>query len=88
MTVSALRLHLLDNVACLLRAHDKGEVPTMADGTAPPLIEPVAMGHKVALRPIGPGEAVVKYGATIGHATQPIPPGAHVHLHNLAGAMR
>jgi len=48
----------------------------------------VAMGHKIALCAIAEGEAVVKYGATIGHATNPIPPGAHIHLHNLAGAMR
>jgi altronate hydrolase len=88
MTATALRLHPSDNVACLLRAHSAGEVPVLADATAPPLTGAVAMGHKIALCAIAEGEAVVKYGATIGHATNPIPPGAHIHLHNLAGAMR
>lgn len=88
MTVSALRLHPSDNVACLLRAHDPGEVPVLADIAAPALTEAVAMGHKIALRAVAEGEAVVKYGVTIGHATSDIPAGAHVHLHNLAGAMR
>ena len=88
MTVSALRLHPADNVACLLRAHDAGEVPMIADHAAPVLTQAVAMGHKIALQSIAQGEAVVKYGAVIGHATQAIPAGAHVHLHNLAGAMR
>ena len=48
------------------------------------LLEPISLGHKVALRDIVAGEAVVKYGVRIGHATQPIARGAWVHLHNLA----
>ncbi|MFN4170161.1 MAG: UxaA family hydrolase [Pseudorhodobacter sp.] len=88
MTVSALRLHPTDNVACLLRDHGAGEVPVLAEGIAPALTGPIAMGHKIALVAIAMDEPVIKYGATIGHATQDIPPGAHVHLHNLVGAMR
>lgn len=45
---------------------------------------PVGLGHKLALRDILEGESILKYGAPIGYATQPIPAGAHVHLHNLA----
>jgi len=41
-------------------------------------------GHKYALRPIAAGEQVVKYGMPIGHATCPIAPGEHVHVHNVA----
>jgi len=37
----------------------------------------------VAIRPIGPGEKVLKYGCPIGSATEPIQPGQHVHTHNL-----
>lgn len=88
MNVSALRLHLDDNVACLLRAHARGEVPVMAEGAGPALAEPVPSGHKIALVAIGAGQPVVKYGVAIGKATQEIAPGCHVHLHNLAGAMR
>ena len=41
-------------------------------------------GHKYAIRPIAPGENVIKYGMPIGHAKVRIEPGEHVHTHNLA----
>ena len=44
----------------------------------------IGIGHKLARRDIAVGEKVRKYGAIIGSATQPIPRGAHIHLHNLA----
>ncbi|MBI1247489.1 altronate dehydratase [bacterium] len=44
----------------------------------------IPAGHKVAIREIPQGEAVLKYGQIIGQATQPITPGEHVHSHNLA----
>lgn len=40
-------------------------------------------GHKYALRDIRAGEPVIKYGSPIGHATQDIAKGEHVHSHNL-----
>ena len=48
------------------------------------LAEPIRIGHKIALRPIAPGEPVIKYGQTIGFATAAIAPGGWVHSHNLA----
>lgn len=48
------------------------------------LPEPVPLGHKLARRPIGSGDKIIKYGACIGSATCDIPAGAWVHLHNLA----
>ncbi|KGJ03207.1 altronate hydrolase [Paracoccus halophilus] len=41
-----------------------------------------AAGHKIARRPIPRGGEVVKYGQTIGYATEAIAEGAHVHSHN------
>ena len=41
-------------------------------------------GHKYARRAIAAGEAVIKYGMPIGHATRDIAAGEHVHVHNLA----
>ena len=41
------------------------------------------MGHKLALRQIGSGEEILKYGSVIGRATQDILPGEHVHVHNV-----
>ena len=85
MTVSAIRIDPADNVICLLRDHEKGERPDLADGPGPALAEAVALGHKIALAPIAAGDPVIKYGVRIGHATAAIAPGDHVHLHNLAG---
>ena len=50
------------------------------------VIEPIASGHKVALRRIAVGEPVIKYGSPIGTATAVIAPGAHVHTHNVASS--
>ena len=46
----------------------------------------VPPGHKVATRAIAAGEAVRRYDQIIGHATQAIAPGQHVHTHNFAFA--
>lgn len=43
----------------------------------------LGVGHKVAARPIARGEKIIKFGVPIGSATEDIPTGAHVHLHNL-----
>ena len=40
-------------------------------------------GHKYALKDIKAGENVIKYGNPIGHATEDISKGEHVHSHNV-----
>lgn len=40
-------------------------------------------GHKYAIRDIKKGDNVIKYGYPIGHATQDIKEGEHVHTHNV-----
>ncbi len=72
-----------DNVATALEAIAEGEV---LDANGRPVIvrEAIASGHKVALAPIGAGDAVIKYGNPIGTATADIAAGAHVHVHNVA----
>ena len=71
-----------DNVATALEALDPGRAIDIA-GTALTVLEPIASGHKIALRAIAAGEAVIKYGSPIGLSTAPIAPGAHVHTHNV-----
>ena len=44
----------------------------------------IPAGHKIATRDIAAGEPVRRYGQIIGLAAEPIPAGAHVHVHNLA----
>jgi hypothetical protein len=53
------------------------------DGRSVRLGEPVPTGHKLARRVIAAGERILKYGAPIGSARQPIAAGAYVHTHNL-----
>jgi altronate dehydratase len=48
------------------------------------VVSHIPRGHKVAVRAIRTGEAIVKYGSPIGTATADIPAGTHVHTHNVA----
>lgn len=43
----------------------------------------IPAGHKFAIKDIAFGQPVVKYGETIGVATQSIMVGEHVHVHNV-----
>lgn len=84
--VRGFRIHAADNVATLIDDLPAG-APVSVVGTAAVAIvagEPIARGHKIALTGVAPGEPIIKFGVRIGHATQPIAPGAWVHLHNLA----
>lgn len=72
-----------DNVATALQALEPGRDLTLSAGTVS-VRDAVPSGHKIALRVIHAGEAVIKYGSPIGLATVEIPAGAHVHTHNLA----
>jgi altronate hydrolase len=82
MAAALFKVDPRDNVATALRDLAAGEAQ---DGVT--LGEPVGRGHKVALRAIAAGEAVLKFGFPIGRATRAIAPGAHVHSHNLATAL-
>jgi (2R)-sulfolactate sulfo-lyase subunit alpha len=46
-------------------------------------VDDIPLGHKIALRDISQGNDVIKYGRSIGAATQSIKAGAHVHTHNI-----
>lgn len=77
-----LKINSLDNVGVALRALARGE----QTGEIVALGE-IPAGHKIALRRIRAGEAVIKYGYVIGTATDGIAPGEHVHVHNLTSAL-
>jgi galactarate dehydratase len=72
-----IRMHDGDNVAIVV--NDGGLAPgaVFPDGVA--VRERVPQGHKVALRNIGEGEPVVRYGVVIGHALRELPAGSWVH---------
>ena len=46
-------------------------------------VNDIPLGHKIALRDIAAGEQVIKYGRSIGKASQSIKVGEHVHIHNV-----
>ncbi len=71
-----------DMVAVALQPLTAGEAVDYGAGTVTPL-QDIPMGHKVALRDIAKGEPVIKYGFPIGSATEDIPAGGHVHVHNI-----
>jgi (2R)-sulfolactate sulfo-lyase subunit alpha len=43
----------------------------------------IPIGHKVALRDMAVGDAVVKYGIDMGRVTAAIRKGEHAHVHNI-----
>jgi altronate dehydratase small subunit len=73
-----------DNVATLLQDAEPGAVLVRGESEIREihLVQPIKIGHKVALRTIPAGTPIVKYGITIGEATRPITAGEWVHLHN------
>ncbi len=75
-----LHLHEEDNCAVTLENIRCGD---RLENTALNALEDIALGHKVALRDLVPGDKVIKYGASIGSITQSVRAGAHIHVHNL-----
>ena len=80
--MNSIRITESDNVAVALHPIAAGEAVD-AVGGALKASEDIPQGHKVALTPIEEGEAVIKYGFPIGHATESITAGRWVHTHNV-----
>ena len=75
-----LRLNPADDVVIACRELETG-TNLIKEGVV--VKERIPAGHKVATRGIAAGQPVRRYNQIIGFATQPIPPGFHVHVHNL-----
>ncbi|MGR3806891.1 UxaA family hydrolase [Pasteurella testudinis] len=76
-----IKINPQDNVAVALQDLSAGQTLD-CDGNPLEVKSAVARGHKIALQTIAVGDLVIKYGYPIGHATQPIDIGEHVHVHN------
>lgn len=72
-----------DSVGVALQDLSAGTPIVLDDGTSFTLQEDIKRGHKFALKNIATDENVIKYGFTIGHATQSINQGAWLHTHNV-----
>lgn len=75
-------LHENDNVVVALK---NMEVDTQIEvyGKKIQLKSAIDFGHKIAIKSIKAGDKVLKYGLSIGIATNDITAGEHVHVQNL-----
>ncbi len=67
----------------VLRARIDADEVIRVEGYRVRITQTLGMGHKIARMALQPGQKVLKYGAPIGSASQPIAVGDHVHTHNL-----
>lgn len=80
---SAIHLHRSDNIAVARVPLAVGQ-PLRVAGESLTVCDEIPAGHKIALRAIGAGECIVRYGQVMGRASRAIEPGRHVHTHNVA----
>ncbi|MDQ0232520.1 UxaA family hydrolase [Metabacillus malikii] len=78
---ASIRIHDKDNVVVAVRTIEKDEVIEV-DQLTIHVKEGIEKGHKIAIKQISSGENIIKYGFPIGHATENIEAGHHVHTHN------
>lgn len=79
----AFQIEPQDNVATALTPIPKGAFVLFGSGWESPFqaAEEIPQGHKIAVRPVQKGEAIIKYGVPVGEATADIETGRWVHLH-------
>jgi altronate dehydratase small subunit len=81
----AFCINMRDNVATLLDdAPEPGPVQVLGASRVGEVasMEPIVLGHKIALCDIQLGQPIVKFGVPIGRASREIRAGEWVHLHN------
>lgn len=77
-----IKINASDNVVVALTKLD-AHTPIANGNTAAITASEILRGHKIALADLDPGQPVIKYGFTIGKATQKIRSGDWIHSHNL-----
>ena len=82
MSGKAILLHPDDNILVVIAPIAAGE-RVEVDGNEILVTQDVNVGHKLARRPLTPGDKVLKYGAPIGSMIKPVTAGEWVHMHNL-----
>ena len=83
----AIQIESGDNVATATEAIPAGGEGLILDkaghGRVVSVAESIPANHKLALKELKAGDLVIKYGQSIGRATQPIAQGGWVHVHNV-----
>ena len=82
MTAKTVHINEKDNVAVAIEPIPRG-AEIRVGKVVITASEDIPQGHKVAVRPIGDGGQVIKYGFSIGSATGTIAEGQWVHTHNM-----
>ncbi len=80
--MTILKINEGDNVAVAIETIPEGAQVPVGDETITAAME-IPAGHKMALRDLKKGEAVVKYGYPIGHTKEAVKKGEWIHTHNL-----
>jgi altronate dehydratase small subunit len=83
MTIRVFVVDESDNVATNVADEIPAGTRVEVKGRTIETLNAIPYGHKMALIAIPKGEAVLKYGLSIGSATEDIQPGTHVHIHNV-----
>jgi altronate hydrolase len=83
MEENALLIHPRDNVVVALRNLAPGEEAHAKGIESFAVLEEIPASHKVALRDIPEGGAIIKYGEPVAVSTRLIKKGEWVHIHNL-----
>ena len=87
----AMRINPDDNTATALNDIEAGETVSLVSKSGPvgemSAKQAVPFGHKLAVADIKPGDKILKYGETIGLATQSIGKGEYIHIHNVESAL-
>ena len=83
MVIHVCVIDKADNVATNVADEIPQGTELEVNGVKVTTLDMIPYGHKLALRPIVKGETVLKYGLSIGSASQDIQPGNHVHVHNV-----
>lgn len=83
MTIRVFVVDESDNVATNVADEIPAGTAVTVNGQSITTLDVIPYGHKLALKAIPQGGTVLKYGLSIGSATEDIAPGNHVHIHNV-----
>ena len=88
MVSEAVQLHELDNVATVRSVQTEQPGLCGVSGASMrtvPLPVPIPLGHDIAVASISEDAVITRYGQAVGIATEDIPIGGHVNVHNTIG---
>ena len=80
--MTILKINEDDNVAVAIETIPEGAQVSVGGDNITAVTE-IPAGHKMALRDLKEGEAVIKYGYPIGHTKEAVRRGEWIHTHNL-----